>query len=146
MKHMNDETTMSWTNGRGKRETRAINHVIDIRDFRGTPGYPLLFIAANTNLSVRQIGLFLNEVEALEFPLAERPASWIQKRRWLFQQPGTDNHSGPQTDTDGKYAQACEIMAENLTLSLRDLVRLLMKHGIKRGREWCRKHRGDAAR
>lgn len=111
-KKQNDKTTMSWTNLRGKKETRVINHVIDIRDFRGTPGYSLLVVAANTNLSVRDIKSFLY-VEARDLPLVQRPASWIQRRRWLFQQPGTDNYKSPPSDRDGKHARACAIMAEN---------------------------------
>lgn len=135
---------MSWTNRRGKEETRVINHVIDIRDFRGTPGYSLLVVAANTNLSVRDIETFLREVEARELPLVERGRNWVQRRRWLFQPPGTDNYK-PQSDLDGKHAQACAIMAANPTLSSRGLHWLLKEHGINRSREWCRHHRGDAA-
>jgi len=142
-----NKSTMRWTNWRGKKETRAINHVIDIRDFRGTPGYSMLVVAANTNLSVRDIECFLDmEARDRELPLVKRPSSWIQRRRWLFQQPGTDNYKNPPSDPDGKHASACAIMAANPTLSLRDLSRLLAERGITRSREWIRKHRGDAVR
>jgi hypothetical protein len=140
---MSDKTTMSWTNWRGKLETREINHVIDIRDFRGTPGYPMLVVAANTRLSATDIDTFLF-VEARELPLVERTLSWIKRRRWLFQQPGTNNYKDPPSDPDGKHARACEIMAENRTMSVRGLSRLLKERGIKRSPEWCRRHRGDA--
>lgn len=142
-KNRPDTNTMYWTNWRGKKETRTINHVIDIRDFRGTPGYSMLVVAANTNLSAFDIELFLG-LEAREFPLVERTPSWIKRRRWLFQRPGTNNYKNPPSDPDGKHARACEIMAENRTLSVRGLSRLLKDHGIKRSPEWCRKHRGDA--
>jgi hypothetical protein len=59
MENRPPKTTLSWANWRGKKETRAINHVIDIRDFRGTPGYSMLVIAANTNLSAFDIEMFL---------------------------------------------------------------------------------------
>ena len=42
---------------------------------------------------------------------------------------------------DGQDGRAIKIMAENTNLSLRDLVKLLAKYGIKRGREWVRKNR-----
>ena len=142
MKKQNDKTTMRWTNRHGKEITREIRHVIDIRDFRGTPGYPLLVVAANTHLSVADIERFLED-EALSLRRVLRSRTWIQNRRWLFQQPGTDNYK-PQSDKDGKGAEARAIMAANSTLSNRDLSWLLKEHGIKRSREWCRHHRGDA--
>lgn len=144
-KKQNDKTTstISWTNCRGKEEVRTINHVIDIRDFRGTPGYSMLVVAANTNLSISDIKKFLH-VEARDLPLVERSWGWIQRRRWLFQPPGTDNYKNPPSDPDGRHAEACAIMAANPTLSTRDLSLLLKERGIKRSREWCRKHRGDA--
>ena len=138
---MSDKTTISWTTWRGKEITREINLTLDIRDFRGTPGYPLLVVAANTHLSISDIERFL-EAEALELPRVLRSRTWIQNRRWLFQQPGTDNYK-PQSDQDGKGAEARVIMAANSALSNRDLSDLLKEHGIKRSREWCRHHRGD---
>lgn len=139
---MSNKTTISWTNWRGKEITREINLTLDIRDFRGTPGYPLLVVAANTHLSVADIKLFL-DAEALELPRVVRSRTWIQNRRWLFQQPGTDNYK-PQSDQDGKGAKAREIMAANPRLSNWYLSKLLKEHGIKRSKEWCRHHRGDA--
>jgi hypothetical protein len=142
-KNKADKTTIYWTNWRGKKETRAINHVIDIREFLGTPGYSMLVVAANTNLSAFEIEMFLGIV-AREFPLVERTPSWIKRRRWLFQQPGTNNHKSPASDQDGKHARAVRMMGENPKLSVRGLSRLLKEYGIKRSPEWCRKHRGDA--
>jgi hypothetical protein len=136
----NDKTTISWTTPRGKKETREINCVIDIRDFRGTPGFSLLAVAANTHCSISDIEMFLDR-EGINLPQVMRSRGWIQRRRWLFQQPGKVN---PQSDRDGKYKQACKIMAENRSLSLHNLVHLLKKQGIHRSKEWCRKHRGDA--
>jgi len=136
-------TSISWENDYGKEEVRVINELIDIRHFKGTPGYPLLVVAANTNLSAGDIEKFLG-VEARDLPLVKRSLSWIKRRRWLFQQPGTDNRKDPQSDRDGKYTQACKIMAENPRLSALRLSWLLKKRGIARSREWVRKHRGDA--
>ncbi len=133
---------MSWTNRHGKVEEREIRHVIDIRDFRSVPGYALLVVAANTHLSVADLLAFLR-LEARDLPRVKRSRTWIQNRRWLFQQPGTDNYK-PQSDLDGKHDEACAIMAANPKLSVWRLSWLLKEHGIQRSKEWCRHHRGDA--
>jgi hypothetical protein len=130
VKKQNEKTTLSWTNRRGKVETRVINHVGNLQDFRGTPGYALLVIAFNTGLSISDLERFL-EHEALEFPRVLRSRTWIQNRRWLFQQPGTDNYKD-QADRDGKHAEAIAFIAANRELSVRHLAHLLKKQGIQR--------------
>ena len=75
---------MSWVDGRGHKVTRAVNQVINVRDFIGTPGYALLLVAANTNLSGGEIDRYLKDIAGVG-----RSRNWIQKRRWLFQPPGT---------------------------------------------------------
>jgi hypothetical protein len=115
---------------------------IDVERFRGTPGYALLVVAANTNLSVFDIERYLRDVVG---GLDARSKSWIQRRRWLFQQPDADNSKGRTPNGDGQAARAVKIMHENPKLSVRGLVRLLGEHGIKREREWVRKHRCDPA-
>jgi hypothetical protein len=133
---MDDKGKLSWTNGHGKEETRDINYTIDIRDHHGEPGFALLAIAANTRLSVADMR------RLLESAGVGRSRSWTQRRRWLFQQPGTVNsQSHPNADGNDKRAHA--IMAANPTRSVRQLVWLLSKAGISRGREWVRVHRGD---
>src|SRR5579871_820862 len=142
-----NQTTVTWPSLSGKKDTRTINHVIDIRDFRGTPGYSMLVVAANTHLAVWDIWRFLDmEARDHDLPLIERAQSWIRRRRWVFQPPGTNNYKNNLADPDGKDKRACAIMAENRTFSLRDLSRLLAERGIARSREWVRKHRGDAVR
>ncbi len=132
--------TTSWTDGRGHKVTREVALSIDVERFRGTPGYALLVVAANTNLSVGDIERYLTEgVGGLD----ARSKSWIQRRRWLFQQPDTDNSKGRTPNGDGQAARAVKIMHEHPNLSVRGLVRLLKEHGIKREREWVRKHRCD---
>src|SRR3974390_3211737 len=109
---MSDTITMRWIDFRGREVAREINQVIDLPKMRGTPGYALLFIAANTHLSVSEILLFL------ETQGVERGRSWVQRRRWLFQPPGTVNSIG-RPNRDGKDERAREIIREYPTASLR---------------------------
>lgn len=134
-----DKLTMSWTDYRGKKNTRAVNQIIDVRDFIGTPGYSLLIVAANTHLSISDIVRFLT-IQAREYPAVQRSLSWIQRRRWLFQKPDADN----TYDRDGNEARALTIMADYPTWSLRDIRTLLKDNGITRSHEWVRKNRYKA--
>jgi hypothetical protein len=127
--------TMSWVDGRGHEVTRAVNQVINVRDFVGTPGYALLLVAANTNLSGSEIDRYLKRIAGIG-----RSRNWIQKRRWLFQPPGTSNPTSP-VDVDGKDARAREIMRMFPELSVRDLAAVLKENGVVRSREWVRIHR-----
>jgi hypothetical protein len=137
---MSGKVTIFWTDLRGHKVTRDVVFSIDVERFRGTPGYALLVVAANTNLSVGDIERYLTDVVG---GLDARSRSWIQRRRWLFQQPGTDNSKGRTPDGDGQAARAVKIMRANPNLSVRGLVLLLREHAIKREREWVRKHRCD---
>ena len=126
--------TMSWVDGRGHKVTRAVNQVINVRDFIGTPGYALLLVAANTNLSGGDIDRYFRDIAGVG-----RSRNWIQKRRWLFQPPGTSNPTSP-VNVDGKDARAREIMRMFPTLSVRDLAAVLKENGVVRSREWVRIH------
>jgi hypothetical protein len=139
---MADKVTMTWVDFRGHAVERDVALSIDVGKFRGTPGYALLVVAANTNLSVADIQRYLTHIVGGQ---DARSTSWIQRRRWLFQQPGTDNSAknGRAPDGDRQAARAVKIMRGNPNLSVRGLVLLLRKHGIKREREWVRKHRCD---
>ena len=130
-----NSVSMSWVDGRGHEVTRAVNQVIDVRDFVGTPGYALLIVAANTNLSGGEIDRYLKYIAGVE-----RSRNWIQKRRWLFQPPGTSNPTSP-VDVDGKDARARQIMRMFPELSVRDLAAVLKENGVVRSREWVRIHR-----
>jgi len=129
-----NSVSMSWEDGRGHEVTRAVNQVIDVRDFVGTPGYALLIVAANANLSGGEIDRYLKRIAI------GRSRNWIQKRRWLFQPPGTSNPTSP-VDVDGKDARAREIMRMFPKLSVRDLAEVLKENGVIRSREWVRIHR-----
>jgi hypothetical protein len=122
----------------GKLESRPINFVIDIRDYKGRDGYPWLVIAANPHLSVYVLWLLL----FFEGGKNERGESWIKRRRWLFRDP-EEVRVGRQANADGKDDRAVNIMRENPTMSARGLVRLLKQHGIHRGKDWVLKHKCD---
>jgi hypothetical protein len=94
-----------------------------------------LVLAANQHLSRFELWMWLKQHGV------ERSDSWIARRRWLFQKPTESNAPGIKPDADGKGKSALDIMHTNPTLSLRDLVRLLAKHGITRSREWVRRNR-----
>ncbi len=134
---------MWWTDWRGNKVTRDVNHVIDVRDFIGTPGYSMLVVAANTNLSVADLARFL-ELQSRDAPGVARGRNWIQRRRWLFQQPNTANAKGAAANSDGNAHRALKIMRDNATLSVKGLSRLLKEHGITRSPEWCRRNRVTA--
>lgn len=131
---MADKGKMTWENWRGKEETRPINYIVDIRQHVGEPGYALLAIAANTHLSVSDLRRLLECVGV------GRSLNWIQKRRWLFQPPGTANATSPG-NADGKDARAREIIRMFPKLSVRDLAAVLKENGVVRSREWVRRHR-----
>ena len=138
---MGSKERMSWTDWRGNRITREVNQVIDVRDFVGTPGYALLVVAANTNLSKADVLRYLKALEDKGMEGVRRSLGWVQRRRWLFQLPDANNWKGPRKNADGKDERAHTIMAANPTLSLRDLVLLLKDQGIARSREWVRQNR-----
>ena len=126
---------MRLTNLQGNEVFREVNETIDLRQFEGTAGYALLVLAANRQLSRFELWVWLKQKGV------ERSDSWIKRRRWLFQKPTEINACGTKRDADGHGKRALDIMRANSTLSLRDLVKLLAKHGIVRSREWVRRNR-----
>ncbi|HTR24765.1 MAG TPA: hypothetical protein VMI10_12340 [Terriglobales bacterium] len=121
-----------FTTPRGKQDSRKINYLIDVRDFIGTPGHALLILAANRHLSVDVLNLYLWDEWEIE-----RSRAWVYRRRWLFEAPNAHVYPSPQD------RRAIAIMKAYPTLSLGQLSRLLAKHGIRRSREWVRRHRCD---
>lgn len=123
----------------GKPQSRPVNFVIDIRDYKGRAGYPWLVIAANPHLSVYALWMWL----LTEGGKNERGESWIKRRRWLFRDPEEVKGAGGIANADGRDGRAVNIMRENLTMSSRNLVRLLKEKGIRRGKDWVLKHKCD---
>jgi hypothetical protein len=130
---------INWEDWNGKKQTRPVNYVVDIRDFKGTPGFPWLVIAANKHLSVDVLRMWL-ESEDLDY---QRSRSWIARKRWLFEAPNNVNKPGEKPNADGKDGRAISIIRENRTMSARALARLLSERGIRRGKDWVLKHKCD---
>ena len=127
---------IDWVDYNGK--TVKINTVADARDFEGMAGYPWIIVAANPQLSNAVLDRYLGDCG---IDGAERTPSWIQRKRWMFRRVSPGNHVGGTPDRNGNQARALRIMQDNPRLSLRQLVYALKESGIKRGREWVRKHR-----
>ncbi|MGA7523547.1 MAG: hypothetical protein WBW84_13925 [Acidobacteriaceae bacterium] len=108
-----------------------------MQDFKATPGYAWLVIAANPHLSAADIQTFLTLAGSRHW----RSTSWISRHRWLFRQPGDNAASGPKVNRDGRDADALAFIAENTVCSSRQLSAMLKEVGIKRSAEWVRRHR-----
>jgi hypothetical protein len=131
-----ETVTLEFTDGAGRKVSRLVNQILDIREFTHCAVYPWLLMAANPHLSAPD----LSTITAGQ-PHDEvfRPARWLNKRRWMC---GETRHiGGPPRNADGRDPKAFKLLSENRDLSLRDMVRLLKKNGIVRGREWVRLNR-----
>lgn len=109
--------------------------VTDAREFKGRAGMPWIIMAANTNLSINQL------LEVMNHYGYKRTRGWVERRRWLFLDADYVRQSGASVDADGKQARAYRIMDQHPHVSARELVRILGKAGVKRGKDWVLKHR-----
>jgi hypothetical protein len=124
----------------GREQVRTVNLTIDIRDFKDKAIFPYLVMAANLHLSMREIQDVLLNVGEQHF----RPLGWLSRVRWLIHGKGSKGKSGAKRNADGLDEKAYSIMGANPRLSSRQLVYLLRENGIRRSREWVRKHRVPA--
>ena len=136
-----DIEIMEFIDGRDREVQREVRQTLDIRKCLGSPGYPLLVIAANPHLSLFDIAMYLYR-KSQETPGIERPKTWIHKRRWLFR-PANETSNSPTYDPDRRHADAVRIMAQHPELSLHAMQKLLREHRIVRSKEWIRQHRCD---
>jgi hypothetical protein len=119
----------------GRKRIRTVSRLIDIADFTERPGFAWLLIAANPDLSVRD----LQEVLLTVGVQHERPIGWLSRRRWMFHGMGK---AGRKANADGMDDRARQIMAENPSLSSRQIVYLLReKYNIRRTKNWVMKNR-----
>ena len=121
----------------GHVRKKTVNHVVNIKDFENTPGYVWLVIAANPQLSARDIQTVLRSAG----PMHHRSESWINRHRWLFREEDTTVERGPGRNTDGLDGRAFAIIAENGNLSSRQLAGLMRANGVPRSPEWVRRNR-----
>lgn len=108
---------------------------IDARQFQGRAGMPWLIMAANVNLSINDL---LDVMAAYGY---ERTRSWVSRRRWIFFDADYVRNAGGVRNTDGQEERAYRIMDEHPHVSARELVRILRKNNIKRGKDWVLKNR-----
>ena len=135
------ETTMRFIDGHGREATRTVKLTINIEDYRGLAGYPVLVLAANPHLSIASVSRIL-DLASITTPGAYRPESWLRRRRkWYFLPQGAVGVGGRKSNADGQDGRAFKIMGENSRLSSRKLVALLQTNGIVRSREWVRSAR-----
>ena len=121
----------------GHVRRKTVNHVVNIKDFENTPGYAWLVIAANPQLSARDIRNVLMHTGAQH----QRSESWINRHRWLFRVANADVERGPGRNADGLEGRALAIIAENSRLSSRQLAGLMRANGVPRSPEWVRRNR-----
>jgi hypothetical protein len=119
----------------GHKQVRTVNRTIDIADFTERAGFAWLLMAANPDLSVRD----LQEVLLSVGEQHKRSAGWLSRRRWIFHGKGK---AGRKANADGMDARARQIMAENPDLSSRQMVYLLRKtYSIHRTKNWVIQNR-----
>ena len=124
--------------------TREVDCILDIRKFEGRAIWPWLFLAATWDtMSLSDIDFCLFLFAREKGVKCERTRSWVNRHRWMCEPPELVRQSGRREDADGKKARAVQVMNANPRLSIRQLVATLKEHGIKRSREWVRKHRCD---
>lgn len=123
----------------GAMVTREVHQVIQTVRFADMAVYPWLVMAANPHLSTPDI---VSVILATGGKHSFRSERWLRKRRCMVQ-PNSTEAPGRRPNADGDGDRALKIMRANTEMSIRDLERLLKKHGIDRGREWVRIHRCD---
>ena len=136
-----DKRTMLFEDGHGKQVSRDVHMTLNAADFRGTPIYPWLVVAANPHLSASDIWLFLMLEAQAGLTGVGRSLSWIRRKRWMSQLPGTVNARGRKPNEDGKDETALAMMQAHPDVSARALVRLLAENGISRGKDWVWRNR-----
>jgi hypothetical protein len=116
---------------------KKIKYRLDINaaEFKGRAGMPWLIMAANVSLSINEL------LEVMEAYGYRRSRGWVSRRRWIFFDANYVRNAGGVRNADGQEARAYQIMAEYPHVSARELVRILRKRGVKRGKDWVLKHR-----
>lgn len=101
-------------------------------DFKGKAGLPYLIIAANPHLSLNEL------VDVMAAYGCYRGRTWVSRRRWMYFDP---RDVGGVRNADGQDERAYRIMDQHPQVSARELVRILQKNGIRRGKDWVLRRR-----
>jgi hypothetical protein len=116
--------------------TKKVNIRVDVSGFTDCAVFPYLVMAANPDLSARDIQDVLQSVGAHQW----RSETWIRTRRWMCKPADA---RALQPSADGLDERARCIMRDNPRLSARKLMKLLATHGIVRPIEWVYRSRFD---
>ena len=135
-----ETVTRPYNDQYGHPFVRTVNYALNAQDFKDTPGYAWLLIAANPHLSANDLQDFLTDAGMQH----KRSVSWIRRHRWLFSDPSKAQARGPKLNTDGLDNRALKVIAENPRMSSRQLAGFLRKNGVPRSAEWVRRNRLSA--
>lgn len=128
---------IEWLEHESQTTGKKIKYRVDIdaREFKGRAGMPWLIMAANVNLSINEL------LEVMSAHGYERTRGWVSRRRWIFFDANYVRNAGGVRNADGQEARAYRIMDQHPHVSARELTRILLKSGIKRGKDWVLKNR-----
>jgi hypothetical protein len=115
----------------GRSRVKTVNIRLDISDFTDCAVFAYLLMAANPQLSTREISDILDT-----FDWQCRSQSWVSKRLWMTEPPKLLEPSA-----DGLDEQAAAIMRNNPRLSSRKLSALLRSQGVQRTPQWVYRSR-----
>jgi hypothetical protein len=105
---------------RRKPVTLTVNRVFDIGPFAGTPVFPYLLMAANPQMSRRDIHAVLARLGGPNV----RSLGWIQRRVWML--------TGDTHENDGtKWARLRRLIEENPSASAGQLAAAMRREGFK---------------
>ena len=112
------------TDSHGRSVTKTVNVRVDISGFKDCAVFPYLVMAANPDLSTRDLQDVLSSFGEHQW----RSETWIKTRRWMCSVDPTQL----QPSADGLDEQARRVMRQNPRMSSRKMAALLKSLGIKR--------------
>lgn len=116
----------------GRTHKKPVCLHVDIRDFTDCAVFPFLLMAANPDLSARDLHDVLAGLDDYQW----RSETWLETRRWMCVDAGVLPPS-----EDGLDGRAREIMRNQPRISSRRMMKLLRSNGIIRPLDWVYRSR-----